>query len=271
MAVIGWFEDIPIVPAAVLVIGGFVLLSLLFARVVRGLLPNELLREHNELAGFIFAVVGVIYAVVLGFVAVNVWERYIVADERTYDEASSITAVYRDAGSFDNWRLLRGEVRSYVRYAVDVGWPALEEGKEPPDSMSIEELSRDVHHTPVNDQRQAQVFGHMLERTSEALRDRDARLTEDSTGLNAVVWVVVFVGGLLTIAFSYLFGFQRTVMQTTMIGTLALMIGLVLFLTMSLDFPFRGAIRVGPEAFQRALHDFDQIDAASIHNAKPPK
>ena len=67
VAVIGWFEDLALGPAAVLVIGGFVLLSLLLARVVRALVPNDLLREHNELAGFIFAVIGVIYAVVLGF------------------------------------------------------------------------------------------------------------------------------------------------------------------------------------------------------------
>lgn len=267
VAVIGWFEDLALGPAAVLVIGGFVLVSLLLARVVRALVPNELLREHNELAGFIFAVIGVIYAVVLGFVAVGVWERFVVAEDRTYDEASSITAVYRDAGSFSNWQLLRRDLRMYVHYAVDVGWPAMETGKELPDTMSAERLSRDVHHTPVHDMREAAVFGHMIERTSEALLDRDARITEDASGLTAVMWVVVFVGGFITIAFSYLFGFQRSVMQTVMIGTLALLIGLVLFLTMSLDYPFRGAIRVGPDAFERALTNFGQIDAVSAHRA----
>jgi Protein of unknown function (DUF4239) len=265
IAVIGWFEDLPLVPGAILIIGGFVLLSLLFAQVVRRIFPADVLREHNELAGFIFAVVGVIYAVILGFIAVGVWERFVVAEDRTYDEASSIAAVYRDAGSFSNWRLLRHDLRSYVSYAVDVGWPALVGGKPLPDTLSAERLSRDVHHTPVHDLRESQVFGHMLERTSEALRDRDARVTEDSTGLNAVMWLVVFAGGFITIAFSNLFSFQRAVMQTVMIGILAFLIGLVLFLTMSLDFPFRGAIRVGPEAFERALVNFDQIDTVSVH------
>jgi len=265
LGVIAWFEDLPLVPGAILIIGGFVLLSLLFARVVRAIVPNELLREHNELAGFIFAVIGVIYAVVLGFVAVGVWERFVVADDRTYDEASAITAVYRDAGSFSNWQSLRRDVRTYVRDATEVGWPAMEQGKPLPDTMSAERLSRDVHHTPVRDLRQSEVFAHMLERTSEALLDRDARVTEDASGLNAIMWIVVFAGGFITIAFSYLFGFQRTVMQTIMIGTLALLIGLVLFLTMSLDYPFRGAIRVGPDAFERAITNFDQIDAVSVH------
>ena len=266
MPVISWFENLALVPGAILVIGGFVLLSLLFARVVSALFPKELLREHNELAGFIFAVIGVIYAVVLGFVAVGVWERFTAADDRTYDEASAITAVYRDARSFGNWQLLRHDIRSYVHYTITIGWPALESGKASSDSTSSEILSRDVHHTPVRDLREAQVFGHMLERMSEALLDRDARLTEDASGLNGVMWMVVFVGGFITIAFSYLFGFLRTSMQLVMIGTLAFLIGLVIFLTMSLDFPFRGEIRVGPDAFERALTNFDQIDAVSVHN-----
>lgn len=38
--------------------------------------------EHNEVAGFIIAVVGVLYAVILGFLTVIVWEHYAQSDER---------------------------------------------------------------------------------------------------------------------------------------------------------------------------------------------
>jgi hypothetical protein len=262
VAVIGWFENLAAVPGAILVIGGFIVLSLAFARVVGRLFRAEMLRDHNDLTGFVFAVVGVVYAVVLGFVAVGVWERFEAAEDRTYDEASSLAAIYRDAGSFSNGARLRADVRSYADHAIHVGWPALARGETPPETPIAEKLARDVHGTPVSGERQAAIFSHMLERSSEAALDRDARLTEDSTGLNGVMWCVVLAGGFITIAFTYLFGFRQTTMQTTMIGTLALLIGLVIFLTMSLDYPFRGAIRVGPDAFERALTVFDQIDAA---------
>jgi hypothetical protein len=42
----------------------------------------EVLERHNEVAGFIYAVIGVLYAVVLGFTAVIVWERYDQAKSR---------------------------------------------------------------------------------------------------------------------------------------------------------------------------------------------
>ena len=262
IGVIGWFESLSLLPGAVIVIGGFVLLSLFFARIVGRLVGSETLREHNDLTGFIFAVVGVVYAVILGFIAVGVWERFVVAEDRTYDEASSLAAVYRDAGSFSNGDVLRRDVRSYADHTIHVGLPALAKGVTPAETPLVERLSADVHHTPVRGERQTAIFAHMLERTSEAALDRDARLSEDATGLNGIMWCVVFAGGFITIAFTYLFGFRQTTMQTAMIGTLALLIGLVIFLTMSLDYPFRGAIRVGPEAYERALTVFDQIDAA---------
>ncbi|MBV8148269.1 MAG: hypothetical protein JO092_04180, partial [Candidatus Eremiobacteraeota bacterium] len=36
---------------------------------------SEVLRRHNDVAGYLFSAVGVIYAVVLGFIVVVVWEK----------------------------------------------------------------------------------------------------------------------------------------------------------------------------------------------------
>jgi hypothetical protein len=48
-------------------------------------------------------------------------------------------------------------------------------------------------------------------------------------------------------------------MQQLMIGSLSLMIGLVLFLVMALDFPYRGSISVEPEAFRALLDGLKSI------------
>ncbi len=276
---IAWFESFPLIPGAIVVIGGFVLFSLALARLASRISPAELLLEHNELTGFVFAVVGVIYALVLGFVMVGVWERFESAESRTFDEASSLTAVYRDAGSFANAVLLRDEVRTYVEAIIHVGWPDMQAGRHSlPTAHAAEELARDVERTPLRDTREAALYPLMVAALDEALLDRDARLALDTHGLYGIMWWTVFIGGFVTIAFTYLFGFRRTVMQTAMVGTLAFLIGLVIFLTMSLDYPFRGAVYVAPEAFERALRVFGQIDAtdpltvhtrAASRNARP--
>jgi hypothetical protein len=100
------------------------------------------------------------------------------------------------------------------------------------------------------------IDAEMLSAMDKALMDRESRLTLDSTGINGVLWAVLILGAVLTVAFTYLFGFEKPVMQMLMIGGLSLMIGLVLFLAVSLDYPFRGSIAVGPDAFRAALETF---------------
>ena len=66
------------------------------------------------------------------------------------------------------------------------------------------------------------------------------------------------LGAFVTVGFTYLFGFRHDAMQYVMIGSLALLIGLVLFLTVALNYPYRGAVTVDPKAFHTALHTFDR-------------
>jgi hypothetical protein len=43
---------------------------------VQRAVPSSLRREHNDVAGFIYEVVGVIYAVLLALVVIVVWEEH---------------------------------------------------------------------------------------------------------------------------------------------------------------------------------------------------
>jgi hypothetical protein len=57
-------------------IGGSVLLSLLGMRLVRRLVAVSTLEAHSEVAGFVYAVLGVVYGVLMAFVVTVVWDRY---------------------------------------------------------------------------------------------------------------------------------------------------------------------------------------------------
>lgn len=248
--------------SGLLVVGGFVAGAIILARLVTTFGRNELLTAHNDLAGFIFAVVGVVYAVVLGFVAVGVWERFVAAEESTYREAGALMSLYRDAGQFAAGQSLRRDLRSYVQDTVRLDWPAMTSGRESDATEATgERVALDVERIEPATDAQRDIHASMLSDIDEALGDRELRLGEDASGLNGIMWVVVFAGALTTIGFSLLFGFKSPVMQSLMVGALALVIGLVVYMTMSLDYPFRGAIRVGPEAFERAAAAFAQIDA----------
>ena len=258
-----WIQHLPLIPSAIVVVGGVVLISIFFAQLTQKFAKDkELLREHNDLAGFIFAVVGVIYAVLLAFIAVGVWERFAAAEQRTYNEAGQLLIIYRDSEAFPLGKELRFEVRQYVQTIIQAEWPALRDSREAAniDTGQVTRIARTIRRLNPHNETQLAIYANMLTAFSAALADRDERLSEDATGLNAEMWWMVFLGAVITIGFTYLFGFKNDRMQAAMIGTLATLIGLVIFLVLSFDYPFQGNVQVKPEAFHHLLFDFDNVD-----------
>jgi hypothetical protein len=257
---ITWLESLPTGMAGVIVVGGIVFLSLAIGYVVGKFTSREVRTAHNDRAGFILAVIGVIYAVLLAFVAIGVWERFQDAESRTYDEAGALATVYRDADAFPERERLRATLRAYVSSVIDSEWPEMQHGESPwLYSPSLESVDRTIRNLRVDSPRLSNIQAQMLSAVDTALMDRRERLTVDSNGISKIMWMVLIAGAAVTIAFTYLFGFDRTIMQGLMIGGLSLLIGLVLFLIVALDFPFRGSISVPPEAFRALLENFKAI------------
>ncbi len=252
---IAWFESLPTLAGGFVIVGGFVVTTLIMGYLVATYTSGAVRSAHNDRAGFILAVIGVIYAVLLAFVAIGVWERFDQAEARSYDEAGSLATVYRDAESFPHPGRLRTMLRAYVSSVIDEEWPRMRRGdRSEISNVLLEMADRYVRHLPVTSPGLAGVHAAMLSAMDSALMDRETRLTIDFGGINGIMWLVLVAGAYITVAYTYFFSFERPFMQQLMIGGLSLMIGLVLFLVIALDFPFRGSIAVGPEAF-RALLD----------------
>jgi hypothetical protein len=56
--------------------------------------PLSRRQEHNEVAGFMYAVLGVAYAVLLGLMVVAVWQDYEVAEASAAKEANAVSTVF---------------------------------------------------------------------------------------------------------------------------------------------------------------------------------
>src|SRR5271168_3637380 len=83
-----WLSGIIIVIVpAVLAMVGMVL--------VRRRVGLEKLRTNNEVAGFKFATVGVLYAVLLAFAVIVVWEKFNESENFVAQEAGAAATIYR--------------------------------------------------------------------------------------------------------------------------------------------------------------------------------
>jgi hypothetical protein len=256
---IEWFESLPTELAGLLVVVGFVASCLAMGYLVNKFSSLTVREAHNDRAGFILAVIGVIYAVLLAFVAIGVWERFQGADVRSYEEAGALATVYRGSDSFPTGGSLRAMLREYVHSIIDVEWPLMRKGDNGGFSARLPEMvDKYVRALPVRSTGESDIHTEMISAMETALMDRQTRLTVDFIGISGIMWFVLIVGAYVTVGFTYLFGFERTSMQQLMIGGLSLMIGLVLFLVLALDYPYRGGIAVQPDAFRALLEAWSE-------------
>ena len=242
-----------------LAVGGLVL--------VQRLVPIERRQEHNDVAGFIYAVLGVAYAVLLGLMVVADWQDWQQAQETATQEANELAAVFWLAHGLPQpeGRHIQELARDYARVEVHEEWPLMERGKSSPKAYELlDGMKASVEALRPTNDAQAGLYDNELERLHELGDARRARLLEAEEGLPALLWAVLLVGGAITVGFTYLIGLRSTVVHVLMVAALALVIGLVLFTVAALDFPFRGDVRIGPEAFEQVLGRFESSKLSDL-------
>src|SRR5215218_6164932 len=77
----------------VLVVFAGCLAALVGLEVVQRLVPAEKRQEHNDVAGFVYAVVGIVYAVLLALLVIAVWEQFQKANETVESEANAVAEI----------------------------------------------------------------------------------------------------------------------------------------------------------------------------------
>ena len=228
---------------------------------VQRLVPAPLRLEHNDVAGFIYAVVGVIYAVLLALVVIAAWEEHEAAGATVREEANELAEVFWLAHRFPEPEgpRLQGLTRSYATVVAEKEWPLMARGAgSSPEAWALmDEMRLGVQDLEVGTLSEQVLFEQGLERVNELADARRVRLVEAEEGVPAVLWAVLVFGGTTTVGFTYLFGLENTWSHRLMVAAVAGLISLVLFTVGSLEYPFSGGTRVGPEAFELVLRRFE--------------
>jgi hypothetical protein len=235
--------------------------------VVQSLVPSARRQEYNDVAGFIYAVLGVAYAVLLGLMVVAVWQDWQAAKDTATEEANELAAVFWLAHYLPESQAqdVQELARSYARVVIQEEWPLMRQGKASPKAWELlDELRGSIGALHPTTDAQVVLYDHELQRIHELGDARRARLLKADEGLPAILWIVLLLGGAIVVSFTYLFGLRSTTVHTLMVAALALSIGLVLFTIGALDYPFRGDVRVGPDAFQFVLERFEQSKLSDL-------
>jgi uncharacterized membrane protein YraQ (UPF0718 family) len=257
---------INIVPG-LLVIAVSVLIAVVGLTLVQRIVPSPVRQQHNDVAGFIYAVLGVIYAVLIALVVIAVWEDFVAARVTVDREASELDDVFRLAHPLPEpeGRQLQQLARSYAQVVVDKEWALMAQGRTSPQAWDLlDEMTLVFENVEVRTKAEQMLYGEGLDRINELTDARNARFVEADEGIPTVLWGVLIVGGILVVGFTYLFGMENTFVHKLMVAVLALIISFVLFTIGVLEYPFSGDVRVSPEPFELVLERFESSKLSEL-------
>ena len=135
--------SVPNLIAELAIVAAVVLVFVVLHAFLQRRLNMETLRRNNDVAGFLFSAVGVLYAVVLGFTVVVVWQKYDGAVANVESEVNATGNLYHVVDAFPATARtqVRADLRDYVDTVLRVEWPAMARAQDVPE-LAAQQLER---------------------------------------------------------------------------------------------------------------------------------
>jgi hypothetical protein len=246
----------------ILFIIGLALLAAAGAFALERLVPAKRREAHNDVLGFVYAVIGVTYAVLLGLVVVSVWSSLDEARANTYAEANALS--YLDWYAYSLPQPQHAEIedllRQYTFTVINSEWPLMARQQSSPQAWTVytylhEVIQAQQPATPAAVTR----YQAAVDASNQLGAARRERLNQAADSIPPLLWAALILGGTITIGFAFLFGMKSIGTHALIMFSLTVLIGALLLVIHELNFPFGGSVRVGPEAFQLALNRMQQV------------
>jgi hypothetical protein len=253
--------DIPLVIAGSVIIATLCLFSvggLLLVR--RRVLPRLRVQgADSEFTGAMLQSVMVFYGLAVALIAVTVFETYSDVSKVVTGEATAINAIYRDVTSYPEpiRTELQTRVRDYTKEVIDEAWPLQRQGKIPRGGIEhMTNFQEALTKFEPTTEGQKILHAETLRAYNQLIQSRRLRLDAVGTGLPVVMWAVIIIGAFISLSASFFFKVDDARLHIVEVLLLAVFVGLIIFMILTLDRPFRGDLGISADPYQLV---YDQL------------
>jgi hypothetical protein len=199
----------------------------------------DVLKENHEVAAIIFNAFGLFYGVMVAVVVFATWNGYDEATKNLQMEASEALDIFRSADAFPDpaKKTIQQGLRDYVASVYN----------DEVQRMSQREI--DIYSGGAH----AELYSETLRSLNNLAQYRRLRIFAGNNTVPPVIWLVLLVGGVLAVSYTFFFGMKNIKAQYLITTTLTVMITSILFLIYVLDHPFTGASKVSIEPLRQAI------------------
>ena len=223
---------------------------------VRKKYSAEVLKENHEVAAIIFNAFGLFYGVMVAFVVFVTWSGYSDATKNLQLEANEALDIFHSTEGFPvpANKIIQQALRDYLASVYNDELQRMSQG-----DISI--YSGGAHanirilfsQMDANSIPNRELYAESLRCLNNLAEYRRLRIFAGNNTVPPVIWLVLLVGGLFAVSYTFFFGMKNIKAQYLLTTTLTAMISSILFLIYVLDHPFTGTSRVSIEPLRQVI------------------
>lgn len=221
--------------------------------------------QHNEVGGFIVAIAGSLYAVVLGFLTLVAWQHYSDARQLVASEAAATTDAWHVAVDLPTVKRtrVRRDILQYAQLMVNNEWPQMKNsGEDLRSGLVIMDAIDATEGFKPTDFGQANAQSATLQQLGLIHDYRQRRLADNSSAVSWFEWLVLVIGAACVVCFCWLFGLANSQVHLLMTSAVTIIITCTLVLLFELQNPFRSGLGISPSDWNAVIDHIHWMQTA---------
>ena len=266
-----WLFHLPVVWMTLVFLAATYLVTWAIHAVIMTLATGDRLRTFKGISPGILPPLGILYALLVAFLASQVWADQQRAHDAVNREASALRAVVLLSARFPApiEQQLRALVRRHIQEAATVEWPAMATqslGLTRPPAALVEALGLALAQTPQHEG-QAVAQRETVHALQEALDARRQRIIISRSTINWVKWWGLILEAILTLVAIGMVHSDNRFTASVAMGTFATAAAVAALMVASHARPFSGEVSVGPDVLLQVMPENGAPDNGST---EPP-
>jgi Na+/proline symporter len=222
---------------------------------VRRKYSAEVLKENHEVAAIIFNAFGLFYGVMVAFVVFVTWSGYSDATKNLEMEANEVADIFHSTQAFPD--PIRTTMRQGLMDYTTSAYDELNRMSQGEISLhysgAMRKLLRTFYQMDDKSVSNRELYAETLNRLNNLAEYRRLRIFAGNDTVPTAIWLVLLVGGVFTVLYTFFFGMKNIRAQYLITTTLTVTITLILFLIYVLDHPFTGTSKVSTEPLKQVI------------------
>ena len=252
-----WIPNLPVVVIGLVALAGMALIALAIYALVMRLARSERAESLQALSPGMLPPMGILFALIVGFLAVGVWGNVDSAEEAVANEASALRSavILTDDLPPDLRVRIRSDIRRQIENAVNDEWPAMEEQRATlsavprplADALHIA-LRLDPQRDPGPETQR-----ELVSSIQDALDARRERIFLSQEDINSVKWLgLLLLAALTLLGIGLVHSGNRTTTRLAM-GLFAVAVAVVVTMLAAENEPFAGQLGIDPDLLEQVL------------------